>query len=177
MNVFLTSDTHYGAERTRQFSHRPFGDTHEMDEHIMNLHNMDASKNDLVYHLGDFGNYEMVKHLNGRIILICGNYEQTDIDTNFKGDFISFRKYLLELGFFNVIRYSTWLNDIYLTHRPSNCYQNMFNCFGHIHGAQKIKKFGLNVGVDCHHFHLVSFDHVKQQRIEIKEHYDEDVFM
>lgn len=177
MNVFLTSDTHYGAERTRQFSYRPFGSTGEMDEYMMNMHNRDASDEDLIYHLGDFGNYEMVSKLKGRIVLVCGNYEQSDIEGKFNGDFIKFREHLLQLGFYNVIKHGTWLGDIYVTHKPSDCYKDRYNCFGHVHGASKVKRFGLNVGVDCHFFQLVPWDMVKQFRVNIKEHYDEEIFM
>lgn len=177
MKVFLTSDTHYGAERTKQFSYRPFGSTNEMDEYIMNLHNRDASDDDLIYHLGDFGDYEMVSKLNGRITLVCGNYEQIDIEGKYNGDFPKFREYLLQLGFYDVIKHRTWLEDIPVTHKPSDCYKDRFNCFGHIHGSCKLKRFGLNVGVDCHFFQLVPWELVKQYRTDIKEYCDEEIFM
>ena len=31
--------------------------------------------------------------------------------------------------------------------------EKLFNLFGHIHGRQAIKTYGLDIGVDAHHFY------------------------
>ena len=74
MKRFFTSDTHFGAERTRTLFKRPFSSIKEMDKSIIKNWNKKVKKEDLVYHLGDFGDFNKVKKLNGKIILILGNY-------------------------------------------------------------------------------------------------------
>ena len=188
--IFFTSDTHFGSERTLELSKRPFKDTFSMDEEIIKLWNETVSKDDVVYHLGDFGNYEVLKRLNGEIHLILGNYERKDIlegkesiDSLLAYGFKSVSDYkylnLEELGI--DIENITFLK---LVHEPSKCDKdvlNIFNLFGHIHGRQLCKKFdekvgGLDVGVDGHHMRVVSLNDVKFFAEAILKYYDEEVF-
>ena len=53
--TWYTSDTHFGQERTMVFSKRPFNTVKEMDLTIISNWNKHIMKNDIVYHLGDFG--------------------------------------------------------------------------------------------------------------------------
>jgi len=68
-----------------------------------------------------FENYEKIKELNGKVILICGNYEKAD----YGRDFESFRDGLLELGFAEVYKKGIYLDEevlgqkVFLTHRPT----------------------------------------------------------
>ena len=54
---------------------------------------------------------------------------------------------------------------------------NMFCLFGHIHGRQKIKQFGLDVGVDANNYMPISIDDVLFYKNAIeKGFYDNEVF-
>lgn len=55
MKFFFTSDTHFGEQRTLELSRRPFQNTAEMDKTIIDNWNKKVGKDDVVYHLGDFG--------------------------------------------------------------------------------------------------------------------------
>lgn len=187
MKVFFTSDTHFGSKRTLELSKRPFNSVEEMDEQMISNWNSIVEKDDIVYHLGDFGNYETIRKLNGNIILLFGNYEHREILSV---------NHLLELGFKEVdtwkkrtilledIKSDTYKEDnLYLNmaHEPSNinnhyC-KNEFNIFGHIHKLQMVKRFGLNVGVDCHNFKPIDLDTVLFYRNAIINFYDDEVFM
>jgi len=50
-----------------------------MDNIIINNWNNVVAHKDTVYHLGDFGDYDVSKLLNGKIVLLCGNYEMDDL--------------------------------------------------------------------------------------------------
>lgn len=185
--VWFTSDTHFGSERTLTLSKRPFASVKEMDREMIKNWNEIVNEDDVVYHLGDFGDYERVKDLNGNIILLFGNYERQD---NVSKD------YIIKLGFsdvetgfnitkiFNYIKSKIYSEDkLYLnmSHEPSNinnyfC-KNEFNIFGHIHKLQMVKRLGLNVGVDCHNFKPIDLDTVLFYRNAIRNFYDEEVFM
>ena len=52
----------------------------------------------------------------------------------------------------------------------------MFNLFGHIHGKQLVKKFGLDVGVDGHHFMPIDESVVEFYYNAITKYYDNNVF-
>lgn len=87
---------------------------------------------------------------------------------------------------------------LYMTHKPEDCiiadelinvvednykpFQLMngnyiMNLFGHIHEKAKVKPYGLNVGVDCHHYYPFSTEEVEFYLMAILDHYDKNVFM
>lgn len=182
--IFFTSDTHFSSERTLEFSKRLFDNVNDMDDEMIQKWNDVVGDDDTVYHLGDFGNYEVVKKLNGNIIMLCGNYEHKDIKDKYK-DEKEFEKYLLDLGFSEVIFDKNYLlklkhNDskyeFNLIHEPENKSDDYFNLFGHIHQLQMVKKYGLNVGCDCHKFYPIDVDCVLFYKNAIAKHYDGNVF-
>lgn len=82
MNTFFTSDTHFGHQRTLEFSRRPFADVASMDAALIANWNAIVQPGDTVYHLGDFGAQECldyVSKLNGKIIFLPGNYETPEM--------------------------------------------------------------------------------------------------
>lgn len=179
--TFFTSDTHYSAQRTLDLSKRPFRTVEEMDKAMITNHNDSVKPNDTVYHLGDFGNYETVKYLNGNIHLILGNYERDEIE---KGT-LTIEK-LLEYGFASVSydKHLKVFNDegkyhiVHLVHEPEKCDKNFkYNLFGHIHGRQMIKRYGLEVGVDTHNYRPISTSDVSFFLNSLdKGYYDNNVF-
>lgn len=66
--------------------------------------------------------------------------------------------------------------EIALVHEPMNSTKK-YNLFGHIHGRQMIKRFGLDVGVDVHGFAPMSAEEVEffLNALE-KGYYDAEVF-
>lgn len=180
--IYFTSDTHFGSQRTLELSKRPFKSVEEMDNALIQNWNSIVAENDTVYHLGDFGNYDMVKELNGNIIFILGNYEQKDKLDFFNDDDEEFETFLLSKGFKEVWLYAGYYNDrdklrgVRLTHKPEDCERNRFNLFGHIHKLCMIKSYGLNVGIDCHNFKPISADEVIWYKDAIDNYYDRNVF-
>jgi len=81
--VFFTSDLHFGHENVIGFDKRPFATVEEMDTELVRRWNAKVGKGDLVYVLGDMiwktrnGDAEqLIKSLNGQIILIKGNHDR-----------------------------------------------------------------------------------------------------
>ena len=87
---------------------------------------------------------------------------------------------------------------LYMTHKPEDCiiadelinvvedsykpFQLMngnyiMNLFGHIHEKAKVKPYGLNVGIDCHHYYPFSTEEVEFYLMAILDYYDKNVFM
>ena len=85
--IYFTSDTHFFHKQVINFDNRPFKDLEEMQETMIQLWNNTVSKNDIVYHLGDFAFSSpakwkpIVKRLNGSINLIRGNHDIQNVAT------------------------------------------------------------------------------------------------
>lgn len=181
--IYFTADTHFGSERVRFYSRRPFRSVKQTDNALIKNWNKTAKNSDFVYHLGDFGNYELIKRLKGKVILIMGNYEEDD-RKKLNMTFYEFKSYLIGLGFADVIStkgIKIKLEEfgeekINLTHKPLDCDANCFNLFGHVHGLSKVKEFGLNVGVDCFNYKLVDVETIKIFKNAIENVYDNNVF-
>ena len=187
-NIFYTSDTHFGSERALKLSKRPFNSVNDMDWKLIENWIRIVHINDTVYHLGDFGSLWPLKYLNGKIILIQGNYEKQIFEEN--PEMINEYKN----KFFNIYLEPIILNKqdqkFILCHEPLSGLEiynkeiikeknkeNLFVLFGHIHGRQKIKKFGIDVGIDANNYFPVSENNIFFYKKSINEgFYDEQVF-
>ncbi len=176
--VFFTSDTHFSLERKVRLKQVPFKTVEEMDKELINRWNSVVGTNDVVYHLGDFGDYNLVKKLNGKVILICGNYEKNDYK-----DFQKFRQRLKALGFFEVYEKGLSLDEkllgerVFLTHKPSNHAKDCITLFGHVHTLKLVTEYGFNVCCTYHYFTPLSSSTVKRYLNFIHNFADEDVFV
>lgn len=188
---FFTSDTHFGSEDTLKRENRPFKNSQEFDNYVIDLWNNQSNKQDTIYHLGDFLNYNSndksswkqtlnyAKKLKAKVVLIIGNNEQRVIENHFNSDFESFKRYCLELGFEDVKNdCEIVMNEqkFYLNHYPRNHKNDFINLFGHVHRATGIwKPYGLNVGCDLNHFFLYSQNDIFRL-LELKTKYwDNDI--
>lgn len=163
--IWFTSDTHFGSERTLQLSKRPFKSVSRMNTEIVDNWNELVSPEDTVYHLGDFGDYKYLDQLEGKIIFIKGNYDEKDNLEGLFSDVLDECYLELPSG-----------ESIFLNHYPSKHSQDKFNLFGHVHKLCMIKKYGLNVGVDCHDFKPINLETVLFYKNGIENHYDSEVF-
>ena len=170
MKLFFTADTHFGSKRTLELSRRPFNSVKEMDETIINNWNNIINNNDDIWHLGDFGDFEVLKYLNGNIHLLLGNYDRD----------VNLVKYISsKFQFYIKTKNESFINNNYeLTHEPSyavNDYEH-FILFGHVHEKCMMKKNGLNVGVDCHYFKPIDIEVIEFYKNAILNHYDNEVW-
>lgn len=182
MTDWFTSDTHFGDKNTLKHFRRPFSSVEEMDNSLIQNWNSVVKKDDVVNHLGDFGNFSRVKELNGKILLVLGNKEQNYANINYKGSLPKLAEYLINLGFEDIYLHKNYscidgLGKVNLVHKPEDCNINMFNLFGHIYNLQMVKRFGLNVGVDCHNLFPITTETVKFYKNAIENIYDNNVFI
>ena len=135
-----------------------------MNQEIIKRWNSVVSKDDIVYHLGDFalGNKEYIekifKLLNGRIRLILGNH-----------DLYNVKKYI-EIGFDRVYDKPIIYNNFFiLSHKPIEWIdQNgaFANIYGHIHNdsrCQWITSCSFNVSADVINFTPIQFDKILEE--------------
>lgn len=78
MSIFVTSDYQFG--RTLAAANRGFASVEEMNDNLIDIWNSKITKNDIVYHLGNFA-WDSVAceyataYLNGKIMFIRGKYD------------------------------------------------------------------------------------------------------
>lgn len=177
-NIFFTSDTHFNHSNIIKYCNRPFDNSNEMNEILINNWNSVIKENDIVFHLGDFmfGNinrfWEFRSRLNGKIYLIHGNH---DYELMNKGN--------IEDGFELITSQLNIVVDgqkIYLNHFPLLTFNGTYKekptwqLFGHVHSNKEhpqtsadIKRLDYlmpnqyDVGVDNNHYTPVSFEEVK----------------
>lgn len=177
MNIFFTSDTHFGHDRIIELSKRPFKTVEEMDETLISNWNAIIGPRDTVYHLGDFsfrkpGPY--LDRLNGDLHLVYGNHDDASmkhfrrrdgIHRNFKtaqhykeislpvrdvgNKMIAVPKVKVILFHFAM---RVWHNS----HRGS------LQLYGHSHGDLPPHGNSFDVGVDAHGFKPLSWLMVQQ---------------
>ena len=171
MTTFFTSDTHFGHQRTLEYSRRPFADVTSMDAALIANWNSVVQLGDTVYHLGDFGTLESLnfaRKLNGRIIFLPGNYDTPEmVQTLARTCEIIQTNTIIEVEG----------HRFQLVHEPDEATVGEFFLFGHVHQLQMVKRNGLNVGTDCHFFRPIPLDVVLFYQNAIRNYYDDNVFM
>lgn len=182
--IWFTSDTHFFCESKITRKQVPFETVEEMNNELVKRWNSVVAPNDIVYHIGDFcdleiEHYEIVKRLNGKITLICGNYEEEIFGRKFE----PFKERLLKLGFAEVIRGGIYLDEkvlgqkVYLTHQPTHHAKDCITMFGHVHSLSLVKKFGFNVASPYHYFTPIAAKRAKHYVDFVAHHADQDVFV
>ena len=174
-HTFFTSDTHFNHANIIRFCNRPFKDLEQMNEVMITNWNNAISKDDTVFHLGDFclgGAAEWTKildRLNGKIYLIMGNHDLKNIRQGFISRFEHVAMQMrIEIG----------KKRIYLCHYPFLCFEgsykdDVWQLFGHVHTRrsnsgidagrlQYLYPTQYDVGVDNNNFTPVSFGQVKR---------------
>lgn len=179
--IFFTSDTHFGHSKIIDYCKRPFSSIEEHDKTLIQNWNNTIGQDDTVFHLGDFayGNSQfisnIIKQLNGNIILIKGNHDLRNMNPT------------LYNMFSDVIYQARILIDkqtVYLNHFPFLCFDhgdiNLYKdnysiqLFGHVHSGPLTSSEDVNrlnilfptqydVGVDNNNYTPISWTDVKNK--------------
>lgn len=158
MNIWFTSDTHFGHENIIKYCNRPYPNVRIMDDEIIHNWNSRIQPTDTVYHLGDFcfNNFNRYFHsLNGQIHFIEGNHDKEAFANRNK--FASYNK-------FKEIRING--QKIVLCHYAlrvwNKSHHGSWHIYGHSHGTlpDEPNALSFDVGVDCHNYFPISFEEV-----------------
>ena len=179
--VFFTSDTHFGHSKIIDYCKRPFSSIEEHDKTLIQNWNNVVGQDDTVFHLGDFayGNSQFVsniiKQLNGNIILIKGNHDLRNMNPtlyNIFSDAVYQARILIDK------------QTVYLNHFPFLCFEhgdiNLYKdnysiqLFGHVHSgpltsSEDTSRLNIllptqyDVGVDNNNFTPISWIDVKNK--------------
>jgi calcineurin-like phosphoesterase family protein len=171
MNIWFTSDTHFGHANIIKYCNRPFKSLEEMNRRLIHNWNQRVKEDDMVFHLGDFcfrntsdkgegikvNAVDWMKKLNGNIVLIKGNHDKNN----------SAKSPIKSM----VLEYDN--KKILLIHDPEDFFKTIKGKFdivlcGHIHDEWVTKRCNgvdiINAGVDVNNFMPVTFQELLKHR-------------
>ena len=179
MTIYFTADTHFGRDDffNEGYTERPklWKNAQEMDEALIKSWNETVGREDTVFLLGDFSNYDdpiknqrIWNKLNGKKKLIVGNHDTLKrIDErNFPFGKIAFPSCI-------TVNTANW--ELFLTHFPCIDWTNKckwingeqvdysIQLYGHVHDnpvPELEGKRAYNVGVDNNNFRPISLDEI-----------------
>jgi calcineurin-like phosphoesterase family protein len=172
--IFLSSDYHFGHDREFIWQARGFQSVEEMNQQIVERHNLLVGPSDKVYILGDLclggggdealsANKKLIESLNGHLYIIFGNH-----DTPNRIKMYSDCKNVDGIcGWSTVLDYRKY--HFYLSHFPTmtanlekeSLKQCLLNLYGHTHQKSNFYQdipMVYHVGVDSHDCFPVSLD-------------------
>lgn len=165
MNWF-TSDTHLDHKNIIKYCNRPFSSIQEMNETIINNWNSVVSKEDTVYHLGDFAFgkvNEFANKLNGKIVLIKGNH-----------DTIPHNHMFAEVCDTKIVTIDNHM--IFMSHFAHRVWprshHNTWHLYGHSHNRIDSQGKSFDVGVDTNKYRLYSFEDIKSKMYDMPDNWD-----
>lgn len=203
--IFFTSDLHFGHENAIRFDHRPFKTVEEMDAELIRRWNAKVGKGDLVYVLGDMIwktskgiAADLIKSLNGQIILIKGNHDRFLHNSAAKNLLAGLKDYddicvTLETGsqyrcilshYFMPFYNGHYRNAIHLHGHSHNTDEHLYELFISAHMTNRgIKNRIFNVGCMHWNYEPVTLDEILAKELtkeekeaewrEIKKHFNE----
>jgi calcineurin-like phosphoesterase family protein len=130
---------------------------------------------------GDFGDLSYSRFLNGKKVLIKGNYERYQYSDK------ELKKYFDVVYPTDVMYLPVEHNgknyNLYLTHEPLNIKdtvkqmtEDTIGLFGHIHKLCMVKQYGINIGSDLYYFTPVGMDTILFYHNAALHYYDDNVF-
>lgn len=175
MSTFLTGDTHFGHANIIRFCKRPFTDVDDMREGLIRNWNSVVNKQDLVWHVGDFGMslpdkemLELFHALNGRKRLIIGNH---DVDRRGR-----LTQALARLPWDAPPTHHAEIKHdghrIILSHYAGLVWNNMhygsLQAYGHSHGNLPGLPGSIDVGVDAQDYSPIPAEEFVRQALETR---------
>lgn len=158
--IWLTSDWHFGHDREFIWGPRGFKSVWEMNEVILENHNVFVSADDDVYVLGDLmlGDSSIgmsyLAQMNGRIHIVCGNH-----DTEARKALYREAPNVVEIADAITLKYHGY--HFFMCHYPTltgnlereSLKQVTINLFGHTHQKNDFFQdvpFMFHCGIDSH---------------------------
>jgi len=173
--LFFTSDTHFGHTNIIKYCDRPFISSIEMNQELVKRWNEKISKDDIVFHLGDFAlglnskdTAHILNSLNGKKYLIIGNHEKCALAKEYVK---SLWEGIYDIAEITITDEEIGEQRIFMCHYPmitwNGSHRGSWQLFGHVHGGLSNKgeikhsPSQMDVGVDCHNYAPLSYQEVK----------------
>ena len=168
MNIWFTSDTHFGHANiagpkisTWKEGYRNFNSVQEMNDALVKIINAVVGEDDILYHLGDwsFGGVHNIYYFRRALIcknihLILGNHDQHITDKVIKFHDTEFNPLDLFASVQSVTTQKIGKTGFHLSHYSHQVWpgshKGTLHLFGHSHGTIKGIGKSMDVGIDTH---------------------------
>lgn len=153
--IFISSDYHFNHDKEFIWKSRGFSSIQEMNENIIEKHNLLVRPDDTIYILGDImlgdnkEGIEYLRRMNGHKIIIIGNHDTSNRVELYKRE--------LDIPVFNVFNLKYHGYNFYLSHFPTITSEReikkllknkLINICGHRHTVNKF--FDMDIGIIYH---------------------------
>lgn len=149
MTTWFTADSHFGHANIIRYCGRPFDFKEEHDRVLEENWNSLVNKQDIVYHLGDFGfgspEYlrKIADRLHGKICLLKGNHDKHCNKEVFNKRFVWIKDYhLMQQGNQKIVLMHYAMRTWHFSNHGS------WHLFGHSHSNLPPHGLSFDVGVD-----------------------------
>lgn len=161
-NLFFTADTHFSHKNIVKYSNRPFANSQEMDQRMIENWNAKVPVNGVVWFLGDFAFSDeepaqrILNRLNGSKHLIIGNHDKTGVRLKGWKSISRMEEIYAENQMIVLCHYAmkVW----------NKSHHGTWQLYGHSHGSlpDDPNALAFDVGVDCHNYTPLSFFDVER---------------
>jgi calcineurin-like phosphoesterase family protein len=171
MNMWFTSDIHFGHANIIKYCKRPYKNVSEMDEALIKNWNDRVSPKDYIYVIGDFAlskpDYanRILRRLNGEKVLIEGNHDYGCLnDAEFRSQFRAIHKmFELDVELPGSDKRKTRIVMCHYAMRVWNkSHHGAIHLYGHSHGSlpDDPRSLSMDVGVDANNYAPISLEEV-----------------
>jgi calcineurin-like phosphoesterase family protein len=169
MSIFFTSDNHFYHTNIIKYEDRPFNNTEEMNNIMIERWNKKVKPSDSIYIVGDFifsdgiTANNLIKKLNGKKYLVKGNHDLFLKDRDFDKSLLEWVKdyYLLKNNNIKFILFHYPIQVWDCKHHDS------IHLYGHVHSNKDnhhplLAELGnaYNVGVDVNNYEPVALEEI-----------------
>lgn len=184
MDIWITSDLHFGHKNAIKHCNRPFETVEDMDEYFIAEINTKVKQKDEVYFLGDFSLrcdkqhhfFKIFDRLPGNWIFILGNHDKSF--RKWKKDLLSheriydvldvkYLRYKSDLFILSHFEFKTWDYKNFRNYGSGFKYKGVYHFYGHYHN-----KYGTcfdrdtaDVGIDATNYKMATIEeHVERAK-------------
>jgi calcineurin-like phosphoesterase family protein len=179
MSIWLSSDYHFSHDREFIWKARGFESIDEMNQCIVDKHNLVVAPDDDVYVLGDLclgggskealaANKKLIEAMNGKLHIVYGNHDSAQRIEMYK----TCKNVVENCGWATMLNYKKY--HFYLSHFPTltgnlenESLRKMTCClYGHTHQRDNYYNdlpYCYHVGVDSHNCYPINLDIIIQQ--------------
>ena len=183
MNIFITSDEHYGHARIITLAKRPFSCVEEMNERIVDQHNRTVSgkmtnltihAGDLFWHTMSVGDaLQLLGRLNGRHAFLYGNHDELIAKSEILRANFLWVKGENRAGGAHILTFNK--RDLTVSHFARRVWQGShsgnWHVYGHSHSALPGLGKSFDIGVDGHNFAPWSLDEIETRMDVLTPHH------
>lgn len=177
MRFFVTSDEHHGHENIVKMCNRPFANTREMSDVVIDRHNAKVPNDggSLTIHVGDMfwrtlstdDVISIMRRMHGRHAYVWGNHE----DVFKRGE--GLKNFFLAMEHYSTFKHNKrkYVLSHYAMRVWDKSHVGSVMLYGHSHGELPEVGLSFDIGVDSHNFEPWTMSEIEAKVATLKQHH------